>query len=235
MKTRWNLISKFSFYAVALLVVAGCTAKNDRSSKLVIRLPSANDLRGKVSTSSSDFDLACFAVNISGSDIPTTKAPTTCDLPTGVFAGLAAPGSELSLSVPRGTRRSLEIFAYFRASATEPCRSAVGGFGTLNRTKIVRVGRVDAFDVLNDEVSVEVSISAPAAGTSIITQYSLPAVCTATAAPTPTGTSFAKVTAGSAVGTTLGGYKFKARVTDSSGYSPTAGGYKFRPRWSNGN
>lgn len=213
------------------MVLASCTSRSDRASKLVIHLPSANELRSKVSTLTVGLDQACFAVNISGSEIPPAKAATSCDLPLSVFSGMAAPGSELSLEVPRGPKRTLEIFAYLRDSTAQPCPTLTNGFSDLDRAKIVRVGRLDSFDVMNDEVTVEVSITTPPAGTSIVTQYSLPATCAITA----TGSSFVRVTPGIALGTSTSGYQFKLRVTDHAGFSTTAGGYKFKPRWGSGN
>lgn len=175
--------------ALVIFSVFGCAPPTNSSrSKISIRLPGAStgassSKAESVSASSAyDFSLACYAVNVKGSDIPALKSAGTCDIPRGIFAGFVAAGGSLTLDVPRGSARSLEIFSFLRDSSTAPCPT-LHDFGSLARNKIARVGRVPSFDTQAAEVELEVTISAPAAGVSVVSQYSLPSSCVVTPPP----------------------------------------------------
>jgi hypothetical protein len=127
---------------------------------------------------------ACFIANISGDGIPAQKS-NNCEIETAIFAGSVAAGGALTLEVPRGENRKLEVFAYFRANSNDPCPTLTGGFGSLDRTQVARIGTNPNFSTNANEVTVPVTVSLPTAGVDLLTQYSLPATCVASANPKP--------------------------------------------------
>src|SRR5205085_980471 len=110
---------------IGVLTMTGCgPAKKDTSPvTLSIRIPTAQQLLSQsklqtLSASAIDLSRGCFAVNITASDISSIKAGT-CDVPVGIFAGFVAPGGQVTLTVPRGSSRKLEVFYFSRASSLD--------------------------------------------------------------------------------------------------------------------
>ena len=172
------------------LLAAGCSAKTALStdgSQVSITFPTAAQLsaghgrvQGLTVASGYDFSLACFAVNVTAKDIPSTTSGT-CSVATGVFQGFVAPGGSLSISVPSGTARELDVFSFQRTSSSDPCPTA-GSFRGLDLTKIVRVGEIPSFDALSAVVNLSVDLVDPGTTANLITQYSMPNSCIASSA-----------------------------------------------------
>lgn len=164
------------------VVLSACSPKNDSgSSSLTLNLPTAEQLKAakplaaqKIAAADLDFAKACFMVSITGEGI-VDSAKAKCDVPSGVFAGSAAPGGKLEIDVVKGTKRKIEVFAYFRSSASTPCvkRESINQF---DPGSVARVGSKIA-DLVQDRETVDIDISLPAAGQTLVSQYGLPAFC----------------------------------------------------------
>ena len=189
------LIAKAGLCA-ALASLGGCGAvKSGSGSTVHLQFPSFSSDAGErkpsaLSVSNIVWANACFIVNVTTPEIPATKPAGACAIPFGVFAGSVAPGGSLDLSVPNGTGRSLDVYAYVRPSNAVACPSLTGGFGTLDLSKIVRVGGSAApFDTKLPDVSVDVNVAAPAAATDVVAQLGLPPSCRPTGATVGPGLS----------------------------------------------
>ena len=174
----------------AALLAIGCSGKvslDSGGSSVSITFPKAAEkssqhgLAQGLSTGY-DFSRSCYAVNVTGSGI--TSTTLSCSMPVADFQGFVGPGDSISINVPNGTARKLEVFSYLRASSSDPCPTSNAGFHGLDVTKISRVGQVDSFDTLVPVVNLTVDLVDPGT-TTVVSQYSLPAVCTATSAGTP--------------------------------------------------
>jgi hypothetical protein len=187
------------FAVVALVtgvLLASCSAKKSAGSgsNVSLHFPSgaqaanAQAIAGKESASAYDFSRVCYAVNITGTAINNSQA-STCDIPVGVFAGFAAPGGDLSIEVPRGVGRHLEIFAYMRKTSAEPCPQGVGAFSTIDRSRVARVGSVASFDTQNELVELQVNVTAPPPGENLITEFSLKDSCAPKTIPSVGGST----------------------------------------------
>jgi hypothetical protein len=175
--------------AFALLGSIACSPKSDDGSKVRIQFPAAPSLssmkRDKVSNLVSTLGLSdfswskvCFAVNVTASDIVKPVTPTpTCEIPVGIFSGSVPPGGEISLSIARGSARKLEVFVYLRNSSSDPCPSLQNGFGSLDHSRISRVGFVSSFEVKDPTLDLPVDVSQPASGDDLVAQYQLPSSC----------------------------------------------------------
>lgn len=178
------MLRRLVITSLALASLSACSPKsNSHSSSITLNLPSAAQLKGsgansaqKILATNLDFAKACFMVNITGDGI-TDSAKTKCDVPSGVFAGSAAPGGKLEIEVNKGSNRKIEVAAYFRSSTTEACKTKES-INQFDPDSVVRVGSKTT-DLLLDRETVDIDISLPAVGQTLVTQYNLPAFCSA--------------------------------------------------------
>lgn len=192
-----------SFLAAALAAACG-PGKKGSASSLKLRFPEAGSAALASKVGGFSWNLACFSVNVLASDIPARQP--TCSPPIGAFQGAAAPGSELVVSVPNGSRRRLEIFAYVRTTATSPCPALdpAKGFQGLDLGRVVRVSPAEVFfDALTPEVSIDVQLTLPATPTDVVEQYGLAASCRPAAPASGPGSS--RVILGAATSTGVSG------------------------------
>ncbi len=147
---------------------------------MAITFPSASQLRSISTKSVSayaqtyDFSKACFAVNVTGAGISETVPSATCELAVGVFQGFVPPGGSITMEVPNGTARRLEVIAYARGNSSEPCPTGASVKG-LNVTRLAEVGLVESFDAVNPDVVVEVQLKVPSQN--LAERESLPQSC----------------------------------------------------------
>lgn len=178
---------RVSSAAASCAILAACSPKVESGSRVVIKMPDASQLSAassKVFASSYSWDRACFAVNVIAPDIP-GKRPNQCSVPVGINTGWAMQNGELSLDVPRGSQRNIEVFAHFRNAATDPCPTPDKRLDQLDGSKIVRIGSA-TFDVNEPIVNVAVEVELPAAGVTAVSQYGLSTTCsTRTVASSP--------------------------------------------------
>ena len=229
--------------AAAILISAGCSVKSPPStSRMQIQFPEnaqSQSRASKTSTSPSsavsasalgfDWNYVCYMVNVTASDIPVNKA-AACDIPLGVFQGSVAPGGTLSIDVPTGANRNVDVLVYLKTAINDPCPNfnSQNGFSTYSRTRFFRVGQVSSVDMTAASVQVQVEVSAPLPGVSLVSQYNLPGLCSATAAPQGNVTS--RVSSGHAlqsgttgtttiyVSGTVSGTQGEAILTGTGGY-----------------
>ena len=202
--------TSFSFLAILMVVAsAGCSSKNSSStSQLHIQFPtvaqtqsaqqkslaSASASGASASLNGFDWSLVCYMVNISASDIA-SKNVSQCDIPTGVFKGSVAPGGSLTVDVPAGVGRTVDVLVYLRTSTSDSCPVVASGFGPLNRSRIARVGQTTSVDMTNANVTVQVDVSAPLSGVDLVSQYSLASSCR----PVVQGSATSRVTLGHSI------------------------------------
>lgn len=191
--TFGNLLSLLVLCSVPF-VLSSCANSAGEDSRITIRFPDGKSQASeKVSAMNFNFSLACYAVNVTADSIPLAQ-PRTCEIPIGVFSGFTPAGGQISLMIPNGFRRKLEVFAYQRSSLNESCAKVSGGFGSVSKSKIAKVGEVLSFDTVQPNVDLVVNVSPPASGVNLLTQYSLPNTCSIAGAPS--GEGMAHVTLG---------------------------------------
>ena len=180
-----------------LMVSCGLVKPNGGEDATVrIRFPAVatlNEVRkpDAVGTlAAADFAKSCFIVNVTGSGITPGMDPNapvaagvSCDIKRGVFKGSVKPGDQIAITVPYGTARRLEVFAYQRDAETDACPALGADFGKLSKEKIIRVGLVETFDTTARDVVVPVELRMPASNVNIITQYGMSLACVSPATP----------------------------------------------------
>jgi hypothetical protein len=168
---------------LAIVVLGGCAAKKPSgagNSRVAIAFPTESQLN-KVSTKfvsafaqTYDFARVCFAVSVTGAGIPLAVSNAACDVPVGVFQGFVAPGGSVSMEIPSGTARRLEVIAFARSSTSEPCPTGPSLQG-LNVMRLAQVGVIDSFDAVEPNVVVEVQMKVPSQN--LAEQNNLPLSC----------------------------------------------------------
>ncbi len=159
-----------------VLFLVSCQKKNEGSGVVSLTFPAANRSSSKVGALAVDFAKVCYLANVTGGIVAGTKK-SECDIPFGIHTAFQAPESAATLTIPRGTGYSLEIFAYSRTSASEACPTLTGDSLTgINLFKLSLVGKTN-FNVDAAEVSVTVNVTDP--GATVASQFTMPAVCTA--------------------------------------------------------
>ncbi len=199
---------KFSTAAIAVVLLASCSQKQGSTSSIKIVLPSASSqkLSQSVSAQSFDFTVACFAVNVTGPMIPQTA--NSCSPAVGVFSGFKPSGSTVTMEVPMGSARKIEVYLFNRALATDTCPS---DFSALTPDKIALVGSVGGVEMNQPDVSVNLQVTAPVAGVNLTTQNVVPASCVVAAVPADPTTQ--RLVLGSQTANSAAGYQIKAQVT----------------------
>jgi hypothetical protein len=195
---------------ILALAISACQKKNQATSVVSLTFPSAKSgASQKISTLSVDFSLVCYMANVTGAALIPTKK-TSCDVPLGIRTQFQKPETEASLLIPRGNGYTVEIFAYSRASSSEPCPAIVTeSLAGLDLKKIALVGK-STFDVQAAEVAVTVNVADPASN--ILSQYSMPALCSLNSGPG----------SGGPILVSSGGLRFYRAVDSSDGQKYTS-------------
>ncbi len=208
---------------VAAFSLSACNSKKAAdSTRMTLVFPQAKVLgiQNKPESSSGAFDFAkaCFAISVTASDITSSSGDGICDIPVGIFYGFVAPGASVSLMIPSGAARKLEVFAYTRTSSTDSCPSGKTNLKDLELERLTRVGLISSFDVSPPEITLTVNLTEPSAN--LATQYALPDSCQPASQPPATPapparprTSTADLTSGGKQNlSTLAGYKGEISV-----------------------
>jgi hypothetical protein len=144
---------------ILLLLHVGCQ-KAEKVANVQIKMPRSDQGRSSESLqalSVIDQSRLCYAANVKGPGIPTTSK--TCDIVRGIAAGLVAGGETISLVVPEGVNREVEIYGLLRDSADEPCPTLQDSTIPVNPRRVYRLGS-----------KVGLTVKAPITETSIVIQ-----------------------------------------------------------------
>jgi hypothetical protein len=173
--------------ALASSLVA-CQKKKEGNGVVSLTFPARSfSVSGKASQSvgamSLDFAKVCYLASVTGGSAGDGTI-RGCSVPLGITddrsTSFMAPGSSVELKVNKGAGYTLRIFAYLRDSSTDACPSIGSAFSTSNFSRLYEVAK-QKFDMDSDDVTLNVSVTDTS--TTLASQYSLPATCTASAAP----------------------------------------------------
>lgn len=216
---------RFAWLLIILFLGACSSKSNIGSSSVSFTAPTVADLEHNIPMRTSaitsgdvSWDKACFMLNVTASDLPSTSS-SSCSIPAGSFAGSVAPGSAVTVQVPKGDGRKFEVLAYFRLSSSAPCPSGKS-VNDFDRSRTALLGSVNGISIQKDEEAVDINIALPTA--MLVSQYNLPASCEPSTSP-----SRLRPVSGVAAGATAAGYKVSATAGGpSQTVSTTNGGYK---------
>ena len=165
-----------------------CQRAVEDTASLKIKLPAAESFsKGVGAFSQISSSLVCYVANVTGPGIQENLK--SCDIKRGVFAGSAAPGSELSVTVPTGSNRKVEIFGILRNSSSDPCPNVQTGW-PVNLDKVYFLGEATSVDVRPPTTTVDITVTLPDQSQNILTQFNMPSTCTSVAATAKAGRIF---------------------------------------------
>lgn len=206
----------FLIFFVALAALPACQRPPGEgdSTRLAIRVPTKQEFMalGKVDALSTiEFNLLCFAVNVTGPGIP--SASKSCDLDRGITSGSVPPGGVLEVTVPGGDGRSVELIGFLRSSTSEPCP----GFGSKWNwplTKTYSIAKKSGITLVPPEAQVELSVTLPPASQHIVAQNGWPVSCESAGWPAAPFSRAGRIQT-SSVNLQGGQYRFYGRISET--------------------
>ncbi len=160
------MLSHFAFGVTLLSLGAGCSRSSNSGGTSAIRIetPRPGSVAEKtmvraLSTFPTSYNgTMCYAVNVVGGDLPTQAS--ACGPTKGVASGLVAAGDTISLSVPRGTGRTVELYLYL-APAGGSCPTWSFDCTTEKNCSLYTVGSASNVDTSLDSTSVTIYAQFP--------------------------------------------------------------------------
>jgi len=218
------VLCRIFFILLCSTILISCQRKGEETASIKIQFPTAQSF-GKVgSLSAISAANICYVVNVLGSGI--TEQNRSCDVKRGITAGSVAPGSELSVTVPSGTNRTVEIYGILRNSPSEPCPSVQAGW-PVPLTRVYFLGKTSNVEVRPPTTTVDITITLPDTSQNLLAQLSLPGSCVASSIAEKSGRIFA---AADLSISPVNGYKKVSHIsfkTDDQVRTST-GGYKMK-------
>lgn len=212
-----------SLFAIPTLI--SCQRAVEDSASLKIQFPPAQSFnKGVGALSQISSSLVCYVVNVTGPGI--NENSKTCDIKRGIFAGSVAPGAELSVTVPTGTNRKVEIYGILRNSSGDSCPSVQTGW-PVSLDKVYFLGQAIGIDVRPPTTTVDITVTLPDESQNILTQLNMPNTCSPTLASSKAGRIFPMATAQISL---VNAYKKNARISfkTENQTKTSTGGYKMK-------
>lgn len=106
---------------ISILFLAGCSHRDEGSKATIVRFAAPKSLPSSIASKvdvPSSYKV-CYAVNITGPELPTTTRSCGADL--GVFSGYVAAGETMALTVKRGKDRKVTIYSYMTTDPSATC------------------------------------------------------------------------------------------------------------------
>lgn len=148
---------------LSLSSLLACSRSMDNShSNLSIPLPSKPLFSGKMTGLDINGRKECYGVSIRGGGIG--DSPRSCGPTTGISVGFKATGETLSLDVPTGDGRVVDVYMLLLPKGETECptwdSSFEDAFGSIYYS-VYKVGSVSGVVVSGEETIVKVTVQAP--------------------------------------------------------------------------
>lgn len=198
-----------SWYVISILVItlSACARKAGDSSNVRIQLPKAPTQLRSLANVSLTNPAFCYYVNVLGSGID--QAGASCAPARGVASGFVIPETVVTLEVPKGSGRTVELFGYV-PQGSETC-ATLGPVSSVSVKNLYRLAQKTGIDMTGDETKVELEENFPGLSNHYGLQASLPASCYSNpvTGPSPSGLD---LNVGSKFATSAEGMTMKGRI-----------------------
>lgn len=155
----------FRIYLIGLMFVLSACLPQQKSdggsSKITLIIPDWSATLPSQKNASS-FESLYYAVNILGPELPTSSA--SCQPTKGISSNFVSPGESISLEVPKGKDRLIEVYA-----STTPIWNS-------DPTELYKIGST-LVDLVKDTETVDIDIELPKEQISVAHLFNLPAHC----------------------------------------------------------
>ena len=144
---------------ILIWIVLGCSRDVGDKATSVLRItaPSSQKL-GALAAPPSGFKV-CYGVNVTAEDINNTAS--TCGPSLGSFQGFVKADSNLTVEVPSGVNRKVELFAYMSTNTDAKCPTWTADCTSSVHCSLYRVASAEAVDMEADEVTVTMEATFP--------------------------------------------------------------------------
>lgn len=193
-----------------------CTRKASESSLVQIKVPSKAQFSNKLKTLSETFPAdkkLCFAVNVTGPEIQSKSIQ--CGPELGISKGFVSSDEspEISLDVPRGLNRTIQLYFYAQ-DLNSSCPTI--DVSKIDSSKVYKVGQVDNVSLQKEEELITIDVIYPGSDQSIVATLNLPATCNGTVVETPTVNSGNNVRLSPVVQQTAAGIVVKSFISSTT-------------------
>lgn len=173
---------------VATLFGVGCQrAPSKDASKVTIQTPqsSGNQKAGLSALSvPPENRKACYGVNITASDIASTKQE--CRPALGISSRFVEAGGLLDLEVTRGAARKIDLYLYlFPEGENGSCDTLSLNNSSLNLANTYLIGTSGSISIQKDVETIAIDASFPGTASHLVQQLGLPATCLPETTPAP--------------------------------------------------
>lgn len=196
-------------FTCGLLFALGCDRPTGKSTKITIQAPAAHGKVGALAALPANRK-ACYGVNLIEPEVTGTPA-TQCNPRMGIVAGFKESGEQISVSVNKGSGRTLELYLFLEdTGANDPCPPMGQVLTPAQLLNTYLIGTVSNLTIEGTEQIVEITAVFPGVANYLAQTMAMPATCTVAANPIGPNPKFS-VSSGMqmAVGT---GVKLKARL-----------------------
>lgn len=160
----------------SILTLISCSRGENGQSRLEITLPPHPSINAKSTNLNAQASEApyCYLVNIVGEGL--TSTPSKCYPNAGVRSGFMPPLSTLTLDVPKGSQRRVELYGYI-PKTNETCASSGLDLQSVPLNRLFRLGLNENVEMNADEVVVRIEVVYPGITQHVGVQTRQPAEC----------------------------------------------------------
>lgn len=170
-----NLISHIGATAI-FLTMAACSRNSNDQARFELVLPPHPSINAKslnLQPQASDLPF-CYLVNIVGDGL--SSQPNKCYPVAGIRSRFQPPLSHLTLDVPKGSHRSVELYGYIPRT-NENCGDSGLDLQTVPVNRLFRLAVKNDIDMNADEVSVKLEVVHPGLANHFAVQTEQPTEC----------------------------------------------------------
>lgn len=216
---------------LSLLSLLSCTRASNTQNKSTLKFDFSK-VQSKNSVLVSNFpetSQICYGVNVMGPDI--APRAITCGPQLGLTAGFVASGSELSIEVPSGEHRQVELYMYLPLPG-EAC--PLVDQSKIDSSLLYKVGTKSEVSFNTPEVTLEIPVVFPGYDHSIHDDLALPASCMDNQTP-PTTPPVVNPNAPKIISTSLSSSNITSSGVDESLTLTMLVSALYQPNWLNFN
>lgn len=171
----------------------------------------------------------CWGATIKGPGLNEIAPGDTCALRAGLTLGFVEAGGVLEASVPTGTGRRVDLFAFIQPpGSNEPCPGFNVRLPVTVLLNTFAMGFKDQVDMSASETQVAITASFPGATNNLATTNLIPETCTSATVPRGAPLNGRVSNGANIVGQATSGYTLKARIGHGIQHEPAVSstGYK---------
>lgn len=159
-------------FNLCLLISCTRTASNNSKSTLKFDFSKVQYKNSVLASSFPEATEICYGVNVTAQDIPSRSL--SCGPTLGLTAGFVPSGSEVSLDVPSGENRNVDLYMYLPKTG-QGCPSTESS--KIDTTNLFKVSSKSNVALNSTEVILEMPVAFPGYDHSVFDDMNLPSSC----------------------------------------------------------